>query len=209
MKFYDCATAPSPRRVRMFIAEKGLEIETIEVNLRDKEQMGDAFRKINPNLTVPVLELDDGTRLQTTDACRAWLEATCPDPPLLGGTPVEKAQVADCLYHIGIDGILAVAECLRNSAKGMVGRALPGPHNFEQIPELAERGRARTGLFMDTLDAMIGDKPFVAGDSYSAADIDALIAVEFAKWVKVEPGEQHANLNRWRADVSARPSAKL
>lgn len=209
MKFYDCSTAPSPRRVRMFIAEKGLEIETVEVNLRDKEQMSDAFRKINPNHTVPVLELDDGTRFCTTDACRAWLEAEYPEPPLLGRTPVEKAQVADCLYHIGIDGFLAVAECLRNSAKGMVGRALPGPHNFEQIPELAERGRVRTGLFMDTLDAMIGDKPFVAGDSYSAADIDALIFVDFAKWVKVEPGEQHANVNRWRADVSARPSAQL
>ncbi len=209
MKFYDCSTAPSPRRVRMFIAEKGLDIETVEVDLREKEQMGDAFRQVNPNLTVPVLELDDGTRLLTTDACRAWLEATYPNPPLMGASPVEKAEVADCLYHISVDGFLAVAEGLRNSAKGMIGRALPGPHNFEQIPDLAERGRQRVTLFMDTLDAMIGAKPFVAGDFYSAADIDALIFVEFAKWLKIEPGEQHANLNRWRADVSARPSAQL
>ena len=209
MKFYDCSTAPSPRRVRIFIAEKGLDIETIDVDLRSGEQHGEDFQKINPNRTVPVLELDDGTRLLTTDACRAYLEAAYPNPPLMGATPVEKAAVADADYHVVVDGFMAIAECLRNSAKGMAGRALTGPDSYDQIPELAERGRARATRFLDTLDEMIGDQPFVAGDNYSVADIDALIFVDFAKWVKIEPGEQHANLNRWRTSVSARPSALL
>lgn len=209
MKFYDCDTAPSPRRVRMFIAEKGLDIETVNVNLREKEQMTPEFLAINPHATVPVLELDDGTRLLTTDACRAWLEAAHPEPPLLGGTPIEKAQVADALYEIGVNGFLAVAEALRNSSPAMKDRALPGPDNYAQIPELAERGMARAKRFMDTLDGMIGDKPFVAGDNYSAADIDALIFVDFAKWLKITPGDDHANVSRWYADVAARPSASL
>ena len=209
MKFYDCSTAPSPRRVRIFIAEKGLDIETINVDLRNGEQHGEDFPKINPHRTVPVLELDDGTRLLSTDACRAYLEAAHPAPALMGATPKEKAAVADANYHVIVDGFMAIAECLRNSAKGMAGRAITGPDSYEQIPELAERGRTRATRFLDTLDGMIGANPFVAGDSYSVADIDALIFVDFAKWVKIEPGEQHANLNRWRADVSARPSAAL
>jgi glutathione S-transferase len=209
LKFYDCSTAPSPRRVRIFIAEKGLDIETIDIDLRNGEQHGEEFPKINPYRTVPVLELDDGTRYFSSDACRAYLEAAFPDPPLMGATPEEKAAVADANYHVVTDGFMAIGECLRNSAKGMAGRALTGPESYEQIPELAERGRARATRFMDALDAMIGDKPFLAGDNYSVADIDALIFVDFAKWVKIEPGEQHANLNRWRASVSARPSAAL
>jgi len=209
MKFYDCDTAPSPRRVRMFIAEKGLEIDTVNINLREGEQMSEEFRKINPHCTVPVLELDDGTRLLTTDACRAWLEASHPEPALLGATPLEKAQVADALYTIGYSGFMAVAEALRNSAKPMAGRALPGPDSYEQIPELAERGRTRATRFMEELDHLIGDKPYVAGDSYSAADIDALIFVDFARWVKIEPADSHSSLHRWYADVSTRPSAKL
>lgn len=211
MKFYDCQTAPSPRRARIFIAEKGLmdELERVEVNLREKEQMTPEFARINPFLTVPVLELDDGTRLNNSPGIWRYLEETHPEPPLMGRTPLEKAEIAQWQWRIELDGIGAVGECLRNSMSGMKGRATTGKYSYEQIPELAERGKLRAERFMETLDEIVGDKPFVAGSAYSVADIDALVYVDFAKWIKVEIPENCANVKRWYAEVSARPSAKL
>lgn len=211
MKFYDCQTAPSPRRARIFIAEKGLtdKMEKIEVNLREKEQMSDDYRKINPYCTVPTLVLDDGTTICSSAGIWHYLEAAFPDPPLMGRTPEEKGVVADLQWRIELDGFSGVGEALRNSVPGMKGRALTGPHSYEQIPELAERGKQRTERFMPVLDRLIGDKPFVAGDAYSVADIDALVFVDFAKWVKIEVPDDCANIKRWYESVSARPSAKL
>ncbi|NQV59271.1 MAG: glutathione S-transferase [Alphaproteobacteria bacterium] len=209
MKFYDCHTAPSPRRVRIFIAEKGLDIETVEIDMREGEQLSPAFRAVNPNCTVPVLELDDGTKLLTTAGIRHYLEALHPEPSLMGATAKEKGIIADMQWQIEFGGSLAIAEALRNSAPRMKGRALPGPVDYEQIPELAERGKQRAQRFLDNLDAMIGDKPFVAGDNYSIADIDLLIMVDFAGWLKMALPEGAANARRWYEAVSSRPSAKL
>lgn len=209
MKFYDCSTAPSPRRVRMFIAEKGLQIETIEINLREKEQLSADFIKINPLATVPVLEIDDGTHLVSTAGCRAYLEGTHPNPPLLGGSNAEKGHVADLIGKIEANGLGAVAEALRNSAKAMKDRAVTGPDDYAQIPELAERGRLRAGRFFYTLNELIGDKPFIAGDSFTAADIDALMFVDFVQWIKVAMPPECKNVARWHESIKERPSAKL
>ncbi len=211
MKFYDCATAPSPRRVRMFIAEKGLrdEIETIEVNLREGEQLGEAFRAINPFCTVPVLELNDGTRLCSTAGCCRYLEDAFPEPPLMGRTVEERAVVADMEWRMEIDGFLAVGETLRNSAPGLKDRALTGPDNYAQIPELAERGRLRIQRFFDTLDRLLDDRDFIAGDAFSIADITAFCTVSFANRVKFELRENARNAQRWFASVSERPSAAV
>jgi glutathione S-transferase len=209
MKFYDCATAPSPRRVRMFIAEKGLadEIETIEVNLRDAEQLGDAFRAINPYCTVPVLELNDGTRLLSSAGCCRYLEEAYPEPPLMGRTSEEKAIVADMEWRMEMDGFMAAGEALRNAAKRLENRAMVGPDDYAQIPELAERGRQRVARFLETLDTILADRKFVAGDAFSIADITAYCAVDFAKWSKIEVPGDAANLQRWFAAIGARPSA--
>ncbi len=211
MKFYDCATAPSPRRVRMFIAEKGLtdDIETVEVNLRDQEQLGDAFRAINPYCTVPVLELDDSTRLHSTAGCCRYLEEAYPEPPLMGRTTVERAIVADLEWRMEIDGFLAAGEALRNAAKRLENRAIVGPDDYAQIPELAERGRQRVVCFLQRLDNILADRDYVAGDVFSIADITAFCTVDFAKWTKVDVPDDAANLQRWFASVSERPSAAL
>ena len=116
MKFYDCSTAPSPRRVRIFIAEKGIDIPTVEVNLREKEQMTPEFAAINPYLTVPVLELDDGTKINSTQGIWRHLEEIHPDPPLMGRDAREKAIVADREWRVEIEGFMAVGEALRNYA---------------------------------------------------------------------------------------------
>lgn len=211
MKFYDCATAPSPRLVRMFIAEKGLraEIETVEVNLREQEQMSAAFRGINPFCTVPVLEANDGTRFLSTHGCWRYLEETQPNPILLGRDPAEKALIADGVWRAEQEGFLAVGEALRNVAKGMKDRALTGPHNHAQIPELGERGKRRVEQFFDLLDVTVADQPFFAGENFSAADIMAFVTVEFAGWLKLSIPDTARNAQRWFDAVKERPSAAV
>ncbi|MDJ0948372.1 MAG: glutathione S-transferase [Alphaproteobacteria bacterium] len=208
MIFYDCSTAPSPRRVRIFIAEKGMEIPTVQVNLRGGEHLEPAFRAKNPHCTVPVLELDDGTCLGDIVAIQRYLEEIQPDPPLLGRDAEEKAVVAMWDRYMEFDGFMAVAEALRNSAKGMVNRALTGPVNYAQIPELAERGRQRTRRFLADLDARLGESPYVAGPDYTVADITALVVVDFAGWIKEGIPAEAQNLRRWHENVSSRRSAQ-
>ncbi len=208
MKFYDCKTAPSPRRARIFIAEKNIPVEHIEVDLRNAEQMSDAFRAINPYCTVPVLELDDGTHLTTTAGIWQYLEAAYPEPALMGKTAEQKGIIADLQWRIETGGFMAMSEYLRNSAPAMKGRALTGIVNYEQIPELAVRGQDRLTHFFNDIDELIGTKPYVAGETFSVADIDLLVVVDFAKWRKITLPETAVNAWRWYETVSARPSAQ-
>tara|TARA_B100000949_G_scaffold24374_1_gene18632 strand:- start:66 stop:713 length:648 start_codon:yes stop_codon:yes gene_type:complete len=208
MKFYDCKTAPSPRRARIFIAEKNIPVEHIEVDLRNAEQMSDAFRAINPYCTVPVLELDDGTHLTTTAGIWQYLEAAYPEPALMGKTAEQKGIIADLQWRIETGGFMAMSEYLRNSAPAMKGRALTGTVNYEQIPELAVRGQDRLTHFFNDIDELVGTKPYVAGETFSVADIDLLVVVDFAKWRKITLPETAVNAWRWYETVSARPSTQ-
>ena len=206
---YDCATAPSPRRARIFLAEKGVAHETVAVDLRSGEQLGEAYRQINPQCTVPALRTEQGLVLTDNAAIAAWLEARFPNPPLLGETPEEKAEVASWNWRMEFEGLLAIAEALRNSAPAMANRALPGAVNYPQIPELAQRGLARVEQFFDMLNERLAGRAFIATDRFSVADITAVVAVDFARIVKRKPGEQHAELLRWRAAMAGRPSMAL
>jgi glutathione S-transferase len=206
---YDCATAPSPRRARILLAEKGIPHDTVQIDLRSGEQLGEAYRRINPQCTVPALRTDDGLLLTDNAGIAAWAEAAWPDPPLLGITPAEKAEVASWNWRIEFEGLMAVAEALRNSVPAMAGRALPGPVGYEQIPALAERGLARLRQFLVTLDARLQGRDFVATGRFSVADITAVVAVDFARIVKVKPGDEHPHLQRWRAAMAGRPSMAL
>ena len=127
----------------------------------------------------------------------------------MGRSAAEKAIVADMEWRMEIDGFLAAGEALRNAAKGLKDRALTGPDNYAQIPELAERGRQRVARFMQTLDTILADRDYVAGEAFSIADITAFCTVDFAKWAKVEVPDDAASLQRWFAAVGARPSAAL
>ncbi len=206
---YDCASAPSPRRARILLAEKGLSHETVQVDLRAGEQLGEAYRSINPQCTVPALRTDQGEMLTDNAAIAAWLEAHCPDPPLLGSTALEKADIASWQWRMEFEGLLAIAECLRNGSPGMANRALPGPVDYPQIPELAQRGRVRVQNFFTLLENRLRGREFIAADRFSIADITAVVAVDFARIVKLKPGEQHPELLRWRAAMALRPSMSL
>ena len=206
---YDCSTAPSPRRARILLAEKGVAHDTVQVDLRAGEQLGEAFRRLNPACTVPVLQTDDGLALTDNAGIAAYLEARFPEPALFGSAPAEKAEVASWNWRVEFEGLLAIAEAMRNSAPAMANRALPGPVNYPQIPELAQRGQARVQQFFVDLDRRLAGREFVAGERFSIADITAVVAVDFARVVKVKPGEQHPNLQRWRAAMTLRPSMSL
>jgi glutathione S-transferase len=206
---YDCATAPSPRRARILLAEKGIAHETVQVDLRNKEQLSDAFRAINPQCTVPALRTEDGEMFTDNAAITAYLEAQFPNPPLLGRTPAEKAEIASWHWRVEFEGLLAIAEALRNSAPAMENRALPGPVDYPQIPALAQRGLARVQQFMDMLDARLAGRDFIAAEQFSIVDITAVVAIDFARVVRIKPGEQHVNLRRWRDAMALRPSCSL
>lgn len=207
--FYDCSTAPSPRRARILLAEKGVEHETVQVDLRKGEQFDEAYRRVNPQCTVPALRVDDGTTLTDNAAIATYLEARFPDPPLMGRTPEEKAEIASWQWRIEFEGLMAVAEALRNSSPAMANRALPGPVDYPQISELAQRGLARVAQFFVTLNDRLAGRDFVATDRFSIADITAVVVVDFARIVKLKPGEQHPELLRWRAAMAQRPSMSL
>lgn len=208
MKFYDCRTAPSPRRVRIFLAEKAVEIPTAQIDLRHSEQFSPAYRAINPQCVVPYLVLEDGTGIGEAAAICRYLEEIYPNPPLLGVDAADRGVVAMWDHRMEAEGFMAVGEAFRNSTPGFKGRALAGAQGYEQIPALADRGKARTRAFFAELDRRLADSEFIAGSRYTVADITALVSVDFAGWMKIAIPEDHSHLKRWHQAASARPSAK-
>ena len=206
---YDCATAPSPRRARILLAEKGIAHDTVQVDLKANEQFGEDYRKINPRCTVPALRTEEGAILTSNAAIAAYLEARFPLPPMLGVTPMDKAEIADWHWRIEFEGFLPIAEAFRNSSVAMQNRALSGPENYAQIPQLAERGLARLQQFLTDLDAQLKDRYFIAAQQFSIADIAAVVTIDFARIVKVRPDEHHPNLLRWRSAMAQRPAMAL
>ena len=194
--------------MRIFAAEKGIKRDTVQVDLANGEQFGSAFRQVNPDCVVPVLELEDGTRLTEVVAICQYLEDMQPEPALFGATPVERALTTMWNIKVEQQGFYASADAFRNSSKGLRKHAIPGPDSFEQIPELAERGRERVQLFFNRLDEQLAENAYIAGDNYSIADISAMVIVDFAGWIKISIPDDAGNLTRWYASVSARPSAR-
>lgn len=210
LTLYDFTMAPSPRRARILLAEKGVQHETVLVDLQRGEQLGDTYRAVNPLCTVPALRLEDGSVLCDNAGIAAYLEARFPEPALLGRTPLEKAEIASWNWRIEFEGLMAIAEAMRNSAPAMKGRALPGPHEYAQIPELAQRGLARLHRFLADLDTHLAGRDTVASARLSIADITAVVAVDFARVVRVKPdAASHPHLLRWRALMAQRPSMAL
>ncbi|MGI9369673.1 MAG: glutathione S-transferase family protein [Ruegeria sp.] len=209
MIFYDCSTAPNPRRARMFIAEKGLKIETRNLSLADNEQLSDEFTAINPRATLPVLVTDEGTKLTENLGIAAYLEARYPEPPLMGKTPDEKGLVLMWNAIVEHHGALPIAEVLRNTHPVFKSRAIPGPVDYAQIPELAERGADRVARFFEMLEDRLTDSAFVACDHFTLADISTFTFVEFARVIRVRIPEGNSATLAWHKKIQNRPSAQL
>ena len=168
MKLYHSIGSPNSRRVRILIAEKGLDIELAPVDFGAKEQFSDAYRAINPRAVVPTLVLDDGTAIGEVPAIMRYLDEAYPKVPLLGATPKEKALITMWERRAELEGFASVMEGVRNAAAGLKGRAISGPHGYEQIPALIERSKQRVANFYTDFEARLKDVEFVAGDRFSA-----------------------------------------
>jgi glutathione S-transferase len=208
MKLYHAASSPNSRRVRIFIAEKSLEIDLVAVDLAAKEQFSQVYRAINPRVVVPTLVLDDGTAIGEVPAIMRYLDEAYPEAPLLGRTPKEKAIVVMWERRVELEGFAPVMEGMRNAAGGLKGRAISGPHGYEQIGAIVERSRQRVANFYGDFEARLNEAEFVAGDQFSAADITMLVTVDFATRAFEMPiPEGSRALKRWHDVASARPSA--
>ncbi len=200
MKLYESATAPNCRRVRIFLAEKGVDVPIEAIDLAGQENRRPPFSDKNPMATVPVLELDDGTWLAESMAICRYIEELHPDPPLMGRDPREKALVTMWERRMEHEVALPIMQVFRNSHKFFEGR-------IEQVPEYGEASRRHALKRLEWLDQELADRPFIAGDEYTVADITALIGIDFGKVSGIRLGDEHANIKRWHETVSARPSA--
>ncbi|MDB5584255.1 MAG: Glutathione S-transferase [Bradyrhizobium sp.] len=208
LKLYHAAGSPNSRRVRIFLAEKGLVLTLVPVDLGTGEQRSDAYSAINPRQVVPTLVLEDGTSIGEVPAIWRYLEEIYPPQPLLGATPRDKALVTMWERRTELEGFAAVMEGVRNTMAGLEGRAIAGPHRYEQIPALVERSKLRVANFLSDLDVRLSVSPFVAGDEYSVADITALVTVDFAaKAFGMPVPEECLAVQRWYDKVSTRPSS--
>ena len=201
--------APNPRRVRIFLAEKGLtDVPMVQIDLMAGENLKNDFLKINPSGTIPTLELDDGTYLDESVAICRYLEELYPEPKLLGTDALSRARIEACQRHVEFDGFQPLLDHFRNTFPAFSERGVAGlPAEYKAIPELAERGHRRYHLFMKNLNESLAHQDYIAGDSFSIADITALCGVDFAKVVGIELPEDYEHANRWYTEVSGRPSA--
>ena len=204
MKLYTFDPAPNPQRLKMFIDCKGIELDTAQVNFQEGEQRTDAYKDIVPAGTVPALVLDSKRVLSSVFAITQYLEALHPDRPLLGTSDEERALILDWNHRISTDVFKAIADLFRNTNPAFEGRALPGTLDTEQIPALAERGRSQLLHALTIINDELTSRDFVAGDSFSMADIDLLVSLHFAGWAaKVQPDESLTALYDWRQRAQA------
>lgn len=201
MLLHTNSRAPNPRRVHIFLAEKGIDIPRREINLIELEHKGDDFGRINPVRRIPVLELDDGTMIAESVAICRYIEETHPEPPLMGRDAVEKALVEMYQRQVELHLMFPIMHVFRHTSPAMA--VLESP----QVPDWAEANRPRIAEGLAWLDHLLADRQFVAGDAFSIADISALVAVDFTRAARHQVPEELANLKRWREAVSARPSA--
>jgi len=202
MKIIEARGAPNPRRVRIFSAEKGLDVPYEQIDLLAEEHRSDWFQRLNPYGGVPVLVLDDGTAVCETVAICRYLEAIEPEPPLFGQTPLEAAQIEMWNRRMEFSVFFPIATVFRHSHPRMA--ALESP----QLPDWAEANRARAANGLRLLDARLGESEYVAGDAFTIADITAFVAVGFMKVARLERPEGLDQLARWYETVKARPSVE-
>jgi len=203
MKLYTFDAAPNPRRLTLFMQYKGIDIETQQIDMMALEQLGDDYKSIIPECTVPALVLEDGTLLTEVIGICAYLEELHPDKPLMGSSSLERALVISWDHKIFLGLMAAIGGILRNTSKGFVNRGLPGPIDVPQIPELADRGRLQIQQLLPKIDAQLAAHPWLAGDNFTLADIDLLVSIDFMGWVKQTVPDECTHLKSWYERATA------
>lgn len=202
MKIIEDGRAPNPRRVRIFLAEKGIEVPYEQIDIMELEHKNDDYAALNPLQRVPVLVLDDGTSISESMAICRYFEALQPDPPLMGRTPLEQAVIEMWQRRMELNLFFCIAQTFRHLHPAMSGLEQP------QVAAWGEANRPRVLEALGLLDQQLAEQAYVAGDTYSVADITGLVAIDFMKPARIERPPELANLARWHEQVSARPSAK-
>ena len=209
MHLYDMKQAPNPRRVRIFLAEKGISLPTTHIEIANGDNLTPEYLAINPRGTVPCLVLDDGSRLEESLAICRYFEALQPEPNLFGRDAKEIGMIENWQRRCEFEGMGAVAQVFRNVQPLFVNRVAPGTApSIPQNPEIAEQARKLVTHFFNTLDQQLAHNAYVAGDRFTVADITAFVAIDFAKWVKMRISDDQPHVQRWYAEIAARPSAQ-
>jgi glutathione S-transferase len=209
MILYDCEHAPNGRRVNIFLAEKGIEIPKVEINIIAGENMSPEYLAKNPRGVIPLLELDDGSYLDESVAICRYFEEIQPNPPLMGTDPASKALIESRQRHVEFDGLLPLADIFRNSAPGFENRGIPGTSDVSAIEALVPRGISSFQRFLERLNATLEENRYLAGEQFSIADITALCVIDFAKLAKISVPKPHIHTIRWYDLVSRRPSTSI
>jgi glutathione S-transferase len=201
MKLYDYPAAPNPRRVRVFLAEKGIDVPRVQVDITKSENRSPEYLAKNPMGGVPILELDDGTILAESVAICRYFEETKPEPNLMGRAPQEKAQIEMWNRRMELEILMNTASAFRNTHAFFKGR-------IPQVPEYGAVCKEAALKRLEWLDSELAKRKFVAGDRYTIADITALIGIDFGRPSDIRIKPEQKNLARWHQEVSSRPSAK-
>jgi len=202
MKLYDAGRAPNPRRVRVFLAEKGVTVPIVSIDLARLEHKAPAYVAVNPLQRTPALELDDGNVISESIAICRYFEELHPEPPLFGTAPLDKARIEMWQRRLEFGLLGTVAAVFRHLHPAMAEMEVP------QVAAWGETNKPRVIEFLRFLDDELADRRFIAGDRFSVADITGLVGLDFMKPAKLSLPDELANVRRWHAELAARPSAQ-
>lgn len=210
MKFYDFTLAPSSQRVRVYLAEKGLELPTEQLNVREDEQFAEPFTSMNPFHCVPFLVLDDGTVIAESMSICSYLEELHPEPPLFGRTPAERAVVDMWMRRFELDAFIPLLHALRNHLPNFAGKVVPGTRtDLPQSEAMVGRGKEMAGVLFDRAEPHMAKNEFVAGPDFSVADITGFFTLRMAYALEMDIGASWPATHAWFQKVSARPAFQL
>jgi len=207
VKLYDFGPAANSKRVRVFLAEKGIEVPTVELNVRDDDQFKEPFNSMNPFHCVPFLELDDGTVIAESISICRYLEELHPEPSLFGRTAEERGIIDMWNRRVELDGFMPALHAVRNKVPLFAGRVVPGTRTeLAQLPMMVERGTEMADIFLARLEPHMAENAFIAGADVSIADITCWFVINMVKMLGVDVEGRYPNIHRWHTEFTARPS---
>ena len=210
MKLYDFKLAPSAQRVQVYLAEKGLEVPTEQVNVREGALFVEPFMSLNPFHCVPFMVLDDGTAIAESMSICSYLEELHPEPPLFGRTPAERAVIDMWLRRFELDGFIPLLHALRNHLPNFAGRVVPGTRtDLPQSPAMVTRGKEMMEVFLGRVEPHMAQNEFVAGPAFTVADITAFFTLRMAYALEMDINASWPAVGAWFAKVSARPAFQI
>ena len=210
MKLYDFELATNAQRVRVFLAEKGLEVPTEQLNVRDDDQFVEPFTSMNPFHCVPFLELDDGTVIAESMSICRYLEELHPEPPLFGRTAEERAVIDMWLRRFELDAFIPMLHAVRNHVPMFAGRVVPGTRtDLPQLPVMVTRGKEMMEVFLTRVEPHMAQNEFIAGPDFTIADITGFFTVRMTNALEMDLTTSYPAINAWFAKVSQRPAFQL